>query len=214
MAALIDHACLRANAVQADIDALCNEAIKYKFKAVSVNSAWTAYCAQRLAKSDVLIAPVVGFPLGATTAHLKVEEAKEAMRNGANELDMVINIGALKSGFPAFVEKEIAAVVRAAAPAGVKVILETAYLSDTEKIAVCEMAVKAEAAFVKTCTGFGPSGATVEDVQLLRRVCGTDIGVKAAGGVRSYRDAASLLEAGATRLGTSASITILNEMPE
>lgn len=213
MAQLIDHACLRADATQADIDQLCDEARRHRFKAVSVNSAWTAYCAKRLAASDVLIAPTIGFPLGATTAHMKVEEAKEALANGANELDVVINVGALKSGFPSFVAKEIEAVVHVATPASVKVILETAFLSDTEKIAVCQMAIQAGAAFVKTSTGFASSGAMTEDIELLRGVCGTDIGIKAAGGIRGYRDAAALLEAGASRLGTSASLAILQEMP-
>ena len=154
----------------------------------------------------------VGFPLGATTARVKVEEAREAVDNGATEIDMVINIGALKSGYGAFVEKEISAVVEAAGVAAVKVILETSCLTDDEKAAVCEMSVRAGAAYVKTSTGFAQGGATVEDVVLMRGVVGGRLGIKAAGGIRNCADALALIEAGATVLGTSAGIAIIGEL--
>ena len=213
LASLIDHTQVRAYATQVDIDELCDEAILHGFTAVAVNPAWTSYCTRRLAESPVKICVCVGFPLGTTTAHIKVEETKEAIQNGAHEIDMVINIGALKSGFPKFVEREILAVVKAAQGRPVKAILETGYLSDEEKVAVSEMGLRSGAAFVKTCTGFGKVGATVDDVRLLRQIVGDAMGVKAAGGIRTYRDAIRMLEAGATRIGTSASVDILSEMP-
>lgn len=212
LAAMIDHTMLRAYATQVDIDELCDEAVQYGFAAVSINPVWTSYCAKRLAQSPVGVNATIGFPLGANTAHVKVEEAREAVKNGAAELDMVINIGALKSGFPKYVEREIAAVVKAVAPVPVKVILETSYLSDEEKVAVCEMAVRCEAAYVKTATGYGAAGAQPEDVRLMRQVVGEHCGVKAAGGIRTYRDAITLLEAGANRLGTSASVDIIGDV--
>lgn len=213
LARIIDHTSLRAYATQIDIAELCDEAAAHGFAAVTVNPAWTAYCAKRLAGTGVRVNATVGFPLGANAARIKLEEARDALRNGADELDMVINVGALKSGFPEFVEKEIAAIVRAAAGKPVKVILETSYLNDEEKAAVCTMSVRAGAAFVKTSTGYGKSGATVADVKLMRSVVGDRLGVKAAGGIRSYRDAIALVEAGATRLGTSAGLKILSEAP-
>jgi len=213
LARMIDHTQVRAHATQNDITRLCDEAVRFRFASVSVNPVWTSYCAKRLAGAPVGINACVGFPLGATTAHIKVEEAREAIRNGATEIDMVINIGALKSGFPSFVQREIAAVVRAANSVPVKVILEAGYLTTEEKIRVCEMSLRANAAFVKTATGFGRSGATLEDVALMRRVVGRRMGVKAAGGIRSFADAANMIEAGANRLGTSAGVTILQEMP-
>jgi len=151
--------------------------------------------------------------LGASTAQTKVAEAREAVKNGATELDMVINIGALRSGYPAFVEREIEAVVRAAGKAPVKVILETSYLTDQEKVAVCEMSVRAGAAFVKTSTGFGHGGATVEDVALMRKTVGNQIKIKASGGIRSYEEAVAFIEAGADRLGTSTGVNIVEEAP-
>ena len=212
LAGLIDHTQVRADASQRDITLLCDEAIRHGFASVSINPAWTSYCAKRLAGSGVTVNPCVGFPLGANTAHVKVEEAREAVRNGAGELDVVINIGALRSGFPDFVERELVAIVRAVKGTPVKVILETSYLSDEDKIRVCEMSVRAGAAFVKTCTGFGRHGATLEDVALMRRVVGRQIGVKAAGGIRTYRDTVNMLEAGANRIGTSSGVAILREM--
>lgn len=204
LARLIDHTQVRAYATQVDIAELCDEAVKYGFKNVTVNPVWTSYCVKRMRGRPVGVNPTIGFPLGANSAHVKLEEAREAIKLGAVELDMVINIGALKSGFPEFVEKEITAVVRAADQVPVKVILETSYLREEEKVLVCEMSVRAGAAFVKTSTGFGRHGATTADVSLLRDAVGGKIGVKAAGGIRSLRDALALIEAGATRIGTSA----------
>lgn len=214
LARLIDHTQVRAYATQVDIQELCDEAVELGFAAVTINPAWTSYCAKRLAGTRVGVNPTIGFPLGATTARIKVEETRECARLGATEVDVVINIGALKSGYPDYVEKEIAAVVKTARNMPVKVILETSYLTDKEKVAVCEMSVRAGAAFVKTSTGFGNGGATVADVALMKEVVAGRIGVKAAGGIRSYRDALALLDAGATRLGTSAALKILSECPE
>lgn len=211
LSAMIDHTQLRANATQADITRLCNEAKRFHFYSVSIHPVWVSYCAKQLAGTGIGINPTVGFPLGANTAHVKVEEAREAIKNGATELDMVINIGALKSGFPSFVEREIAAVVKVAGNVPVKVILETAYLTTEEKISVCEMAMRTGASYVKTSTGFAGVGATMEDVALMRKVVDRRLGVKAAGGIRAFRDAMNMIEAGASRLGTSASVHILDE---
>lgn len=214
LAGLIDHTLVRAYATQVDVTELCDEAERHGFAVVTVNPAWTSYCAKRLADTGVGVNPTIGFPLGASTAHVKVEEARDAVRNGATELDMVINIGALKSGFPDFVEREISAIVKAADGLPVKAILETGYLNNDEKRIACEIACRAGATHVKTSTGFAYVGATIEDVVLLRETVGPDFGVKAAGGIRSYRDVMALLEAGADRLGTSAGVRILAEAPE
>lgn len=214
LARVIDHTQVKAYATQVDIAELCDEAIANGFATVTVNPAWTSYCAKRLKGTGVGISPTIGFPLGANTARIKVAEARDAVRNGATELDMVINLGALKSGFPAFVEKEVSAVVKSASDIPVKVILETSYLSDEEKVTVCRISREAGAAYVKTSTGFGSAGATVADVSLMREVVGDKLGVKAAGGIRSFRDVIAMLEAGATRIGTSAGLKILAEMPD
>jgi deoxyribose-phosphate aldolase len=211
---LIDHTHVRAQATQHDIARLCGEAAEHRFASVCVNPAWTAYCAKLLARSSVRVCPTVGFPLGASTARIKVEEAREAVRGGAAELDMVINIGALKSGFPKYVEDEIAAVVKAVKPVPVKVILETCYLTAEEKVLACQMSVQAGAAFVKTSTGFANGGATLDDVALMRKTVGKRIGVKASGGIREYADAMRMIEAGANRLGTSAGPQIMEEAPD
>lgn len=214
VARLIDHTQLRAYATEVDIRELCEEALGHQFRAVSINPVWAAYCAKHLAGSNVAVNACIGFPLGAATAHVKVEEAKDAARNGANEIDMVINIGALKSGYGSFVEKEIAAVARAVRGLPLKVILETCYLTRDEKIAVCQMAGRAGAAYVKTSTGFGSAGATIDDVQLMRQVVGEHLGIKAAGGIRTYDDLLAMIEAGATCIGTSAGPSILEEVDE
>lgn len=211
---MIDHTELHAYATLVDIEELCDEAVEWGFASVSINSAWTSYCARRLKDTDVIVDTVVGFPLGANTPHTKIEEAREAVKNGATEIDAVINVGALKSGYGDFVEQEIGALVRAVKDVPLKVILETSYLTTEEKVAVCEMSVRAGAAFVKTSTGFGLGGATVEDVQLMRKVVGDAIGVKAAGGIRTYGQAVAMIEAGATRLGTSAGVAILADAPK
>lgn len=214
LAQLIDHTQLRAYATEEDVRELCDEAALHGFAAVAINPVWTTFCAKRLAGSDVAVAACIGFPLGANTARIKIAEAEDAVRNGATELDMVINVGALKSGYPSFVEKEIAAVVKAAKHVPVKVILENSYLSDDEKVAVCEMCLRSGAAYVKTATGYGNYGSKVEDVKLMKSVVGDKLGIKAAGGIRTYRDVMVMLEAGATRIGTSGAVGILDEVPE
>ncbi|NUM54700.1 MAG: deoxyribose-phosphate aldolase [Candidatus Hydrogenedentes bacterium] len=213
LAKRIDHTILRADATQTDIADLCDEAMQFGFAAVSINPAWVSFCAKRLNGSGIHVNSTIGFPLGANTAAVKVAEARDAVKNGATELDMVINIGALKSGYADFVEREIAAVVKSAEGVPVKVILETSLLTTDEKILVCEMASRAGAAFVKTSTGFGRAGATTDDVALMRQVVGPKLGVKAAGGIRTYADAIAMITAGADRIGTSSGVAILKEMP-
>ncbi len=214
LAKTIDHTQLRAYATQVDIAELCDEAVEYGFAAVSINPAWTSYCSKRLAGSNVAVCPTIGFPLGANTANVKVEEAREAVSKGATELDMVINIGALKSGFTNYVEKEIAAIVEAVKGVPVKVILETSYLTQIEKVAVCEISLMSRAAYVKTSTGYGQGGATVEDVELMRGVVGGELGVKAAGGIRDLASVIAMLKAGASRIGTSTGVNIMEEAGE
>lgn len=212
MARIIDHTQLKAYATEADMRELCVEAAREGFAAVSVNGVWVSFCAKQLAGSNVGVNACIGFPLGANTATIKVEEARDAVRNGATEIDMVINIGALKSGYPNFVGREIAAVVKAVKGVPVKVILEMSYLSEAEKVTGCNLALQAGAAYVKTATGYGQGGATIEDVRLMKSIVGDRMGIKAAGGIRSFRDAMLMVEAGATRLGTSAGVGILDEI--
>lgn len=212
-ARLIDHTLLKASATQHDLARLCEEACRFGFAAVSVNPVWVPFCAARLKGTPVGVDACVGFPLGANTAAVKQQEAAEAVANGATEIDMVINIGALRSGYADYVKKEIAAVVRAARNVPVKVILETGYLTIEEIVRVCEMSMETRAAYVKTSTGFGERGAAVEDVRIMRSVVGDQMGVKAAGGIRTYAAALSMIQAGANRIGTSAGIPILQEMP-
>lgn len=213
LARYIDHTLLKPDATEDDIKILCQEAVENHFYAVSVNPFWAKLCAQLLKGTGVIVDVCIGFPLGATTPQVKLAEALEAKQNGAQEIDMVINIGALKSGFSAYVEREIATVVQSVAPIPVKVILETSLLTTEEKIAVCEMAIRSGAAFVKTSTGYGIRGATVEDVQLLRKCVGNLLGVKAAGGIRTYGEAIAMIEAGANRIGTSTGLSILQDAP-
>lgn len=214
LARMIDHTQLRPYATLEDFKTLCREAVEHSFATVSVNPAWVSYCAKQLMDTRIGVDVCIGFPLGATTATVKVEEAKEAVRNGANEVDMVINIGALKSGYASFVEREIAAIVKAVKGVPVKVILETSYLSENEKVVVCQMSQRAGAAFVKTSTGYGQGGATVEDIALMKQVVGNMLGIKAAGGIRTYGHAIKMIEAGATRIGTSAGVEILQDAAE
>lgn len=209
IARLIDHTLLKANATQEEIVKLCDEAKKYGFASVCVNPAYVSLCKQLLKDSNVKVCTVIGFPLGATTPTVKAIEAKEAIANGADEVDMVINIGALKSGNYQLVLDDIKAVREATRGKILKVIIETAYLTKEEKIKACELAKEAGADFVKTSTGFGPSGATAEDVALMRFVVGPRIGVKASGGIRSFEDAVKMIQAGATRIGASASVAIV-----
>ena len=210
LAGMIDHTLLRPEATPHQIRGLCAEAIEHGFAAVCVGGAWVALASDLLAGTDVAVDAVAGFPLGTASSRSKAFEAADAVRSGATEVDVVINVGALKAGENSLVRDEIAEVVRAGAGAGVKVILETALLSDPEKVRACELARDAGAAFVKTSTGFGPGGATVEDVALLRRTVGAELGVKAAGGIRTRAQAVTMIRAGANRLGTSSSVRIVS----
>lgn len=208
---LIDHTMLKAVATYDDIEKLCSEARFHNFKSVCVNPSNVALASNFLEGSDVLVCTVIGFPLGANTTDVKVLETIDAIKNGADEIDMVINIGKAKEHDYQYIENEIKLVVAAAGDKTVKVIIETCYLTDDEKVACCEVAKKAEADFVKTSTGFGTAGATKEDIALMRRTVGPEMGVKASGGVRNYEDLLSMVEAGATRIGASAGITIMEE---
>lgn len=211
LASFIDHTVLRPDASRADIEKLCAEARDNGFATVCVQPWWVPLCADLLHGSGVRVCTVIGFPHGMNRAETKCFEARRAVEDGATELDMVINVGALKSKDFAAVERDIRAVVECAQPrATVKVILENAYLTDEEKAEGCALAKAAGAHYVKTSTGFGPGGATVEDVALMRRVVGPDMGVKAAGGIRDAAIARRMVEAGATRIGASASVQIVH----
>ncbi len=209
VAAMIDHTLLKPDATPEDLRKLCEEAKQYRFASVCVNSANVARCRALLAGHPVMVCAVVGFPLGAMSSGAKAFEAREAVRNGAAEIDMVMNIGALKAGDFSLVQEDISRVVAAARPARVKVILETGMLDDEEKVAACTLSKLAGAHFVKTSTGFGKGGATVEDIALMRRVVGGEMGVKASGGIRDASDAQRMLQAGANRIGASASVAIV-----
>jgi len=209
MAKLIDHTLLKPEATRDDVVKLCEEARKYRFASVCVNTTWVPLCKSMLAGTDVIVCAVVGFPLGAMSPTAKAYEAREAVRQGAREIDMVINIGALKSRDYETVFEDICRVVKSSAPAGVKVILETSALTQEEKIIAISLSKLAGAAFVKTSTGFGKGGATVEDVQLMRKLVGDELGVKASGGVRTVEDAVKMAQAGANRIGASASVAIV-----
>ncbi|CAM4080706.1 2-deoxyribose-5-phosphate aldolase [Streptococcus penaeicida] len=206
----IDHTLLKADSVKDQIDQLLQEAKEFDFASVCVNPSWVSYCAKELTGTDVKVCTVVGFPLGATTSETKSFETKNAIANGADEIDMVINIGALKQGDFETVEKDIKAVVDASGDKLVKVIIEACLLTDEQKVKACTLVVNAGADFVKTSTGFSTGGATVSDVKLMRQTVGPDIGVKAAGGARSLEDALAFIEAGATRIGTSSGVKIIN----
>lgn len=205
----IDHTLLKADASQEQIETLIEEAKKYDFASVCVNPTWVNFAAQALKATDVKVCTVIGFPLGANTPELKAFETSDAIQNGADEVDMVINIGALKSRNFDLVERDIRAVVEAAKGTLVKVIIETCLLTDDEKVKACQIAQKAGADFVKTSTGFSTGGATVEDVALMRKTVGPDMGVKASGGARSYEDALAFIKAGATRIGASSGVAIM-----
>ncbi|HOO76977.1 MAG TPA: deoxyribose-phosphate aldolase [bacterium] len=207
---MIDHTLLKATATEEQIRQLCREAAEYGFASVCINPAWVELCAKLLRRSEVKVCTVIGFPLGANTSRTKAFEARNAIENGAAEVDMVMNIGAMKSGRSDWVLKDIQAVVRASRPnILVKVIIETCYLTDEEKVKACELSKQAGADFVKTSTGFGTGGATAADVALMRKVVGTALGVKASGGVRDFDDAQTMMKAGASRLGASASLKII-----
>lgn len=207
----IDHTILKADATKEQVEQLIVEAKKYEFASVCINPFWVHLATEELKDSPVEVCTVIGFPLGANTTATKAFEARDAVANGADEVDMVINIGALKSKEYGIVKNDIEEVVKASKPALVKVIIETALLTDEEKVKACELAVEAGADFVKTSTGFSTAGAKLEDIRLMRETVGPEIGVKASGGIHSYEDAVALIEAGATRLGASASIKIIGE---
>ena len=213
VASMIDHTLLKPDATRTDVETLCREAAEYGFASVCVNPTWVAECARRLRASPVKVCSVVGFPLGATTPDTKHYETRRALFDGAHEIDMVINIGALKSGELRLTERDIEAVAAPCRETGAisKVIIEAALLTDDEKITACTLARAAGADFVKTSTGFGPGGATAADVALMRRVVGAEMGVKAAGGVRDLEGLKAMVAAGATRIGASAGVRIVQE---
>lgn len=213
IAKMIDHTLLKADASQDQIAQLCYEARKYGFAAVCVNPTNVKLCTELLKGTPVAVCTVVGFPLGATPPEVKAYEAQQAIDDGATEVDMVINVGALKSKDYALVERDIATVARTCHAGGaiLKVIIEAALLNDEEKVIACQLSKAAGAEYVKTSTGFGPGGATVHDVALMRRAVGPQMGVKAAGGIKSYEDARALVVAGATRIGASAGIKIVEQ---
>jgi len=212
-ASLIDHTLLKPEASQSDIKKLCDEAAQYGFASVCVNPTWVKKASEFLKGTNVPVCTVIGFPLGATISDVKAYETRRAIFNGAREVDMVINIGALKSGDDCAVEDDIRAVVEAAHENGIlcKVIIETALLTDEEKVRACLASKNAGADFVKTSTGFAKGGATVADISLMRRVVGKDLGVKASGGVKGIEDAKAMVEAGATRIGASVGVKIAQE---
>ena len=206
----MDHTVLKADTTRETVKRFCDEARQYHFASVCVNPCHVAYVHEQLKGSGVKTCCVIGFPLGANTTHIKAEEAREAVQNGAEEVDMVINIGALKDGEYEYVRSDIRAVVEAAHPAAaVKVIIETSALTDEEKKKACELAMEAEADFVKTSTGFGSGGATVEDVRLMKAVVGSRMAVKASTGINNRAICDAMLEAGAVRMGTSKGIRIV-----
>lgn len=207
----IDHTLLKQDSTQAQLEKLCAEALQYSFATVCVQPIWVPLCANLLKGSPVKVCTVIGFPLGANTSATKAFETSQALADGAEEIDMVINIGALKDGKRDVVKHDIEAVVKAAKGHTVKVIIETCLLSREEKIAACEIVVAAGAHFVKTSTGFSTAGATVEDVKLMKSVVGNRCKVKAAGGVRSYADLMAMLDAGADRIGTSAGVALMTQ---
>ena len=210
LASLIDHTLLKPGATAAEIERLCREALDYRFASVCVNGCWASRCRPLLAGSGVKLCCVVGFPLGAMAPAAKAFEAAQAVADGADEIDMVLNLGALKSGDPEAVERDIRGVVDAAQGRAVKVILETGLLDDAEKVLACRISQRAGAAFVKTSTGFAAgSAATAGDIALMRRAVGPDLGVKASGGVRTRADAELMVASGASRIGTSAGIAIV-----
>lgn len=213
LANMVDHTLLKADAQKAGFEKLCQEADDYGFKMVAINSAPVSLCRELLKESPVHVGAAIGFPLGQTTIATKVFEVTDAIKNGADEIDYVINIGELKEGNLAYIEQEMKEIVVVCQAENIlsKVILENCYLTDEEKIAVCEIAKRVKPTFVKTSTGFGTGGATVDDVKLMKEVVGADVKVKAAGGIRDFSTAKAMVEAGAERLGTSSGIQIVNE---
>jgi deoxyribose-phosphate aldolase len=211
LARYIDHTLLKPDATAADIDRLCAEAVEHRFASVCINPTWVPRAVANLRGTGIPVASVIGFPFGATMSEIKAHEARTVMRSGAREIDMVINIGALKSGLHDEVRADIAAVSDACHESGAlnKVIIETALLTDREKVIACQLAVRAKADFVKTSTGYGGGGATVFDVALMREAVGPKLGVKASGGIRTRDDVQEMIAAGATRIGASAGVKIV-----
>jgi deoxyribose-phosphate aldolase len=209
LASMIDHTLLKAEATRPQIEKLCAEAAEYRFASVCVNPSWVPLCKQLLQGTPVKVCTVIGFPLGSTGTAAKAAEARAAVADGADELDMVINIGRLLDGDGDYVAEDVRGVVGAANARLVKSIIEICYLSDEQIVAACKLAVRAGAGFVKTSTGFGSGGATVEAVRLMRRTVGPDIGVKASGGIRTRKDALAMVNAGASRIGASAGVAIV-----
>jgi deoxyribose-phosphate aldolase len=210
LAGYIDHTLLKPEAIESQFVQLCDEAVKYKFKSVCVNSSWVPFVAKKLRGTGIIICSVIGFPLGGMDTRSKAFEARSAIASGATELDMVLNVGALKSGNLKLVEEDIRAIKRACRSTTLlKVILETGLLTDAEKIIACEISKKAGADFVKTSTGFAGSGATVQDISLMRRIVGPQMGVKASGGIKTFDQAIALIHAGASRLGCGASVAVV-----
>lgn len=213
LAKMIDHTILKAEATDAEVEKLCTEALKYNFASVCVNPSMVKKASKLLKNSNIGVCTVIGFPLGANTTEVKAFETKNAIENGAAEVDMVINIGKLKEGNLEYVKNDIESVVNATSgKALTKVIIETCILTDEEKIKVCKIAKEAGADFVKTSTGFSNAGATAKDIKLMRKTVGKELGVKASGGIRTLKDAMIMIENGATRIGTSASISICEEI--
>lgn len=210
VARFIDHTALKPNTTEDQIRKLCAEAKEHGFASVCVNPTWVKLCSDLLAGTDVKVCTVIGFPLGANLPELKAYEAKLAVEQGAGEVDMVLNVGALKSGNIELVERDIRTVRNAVPTATLKVIIETCLLTDDEKVVACQLSQKAGADFVKTSTGFSTGGATVEDIRLMRNTVGPDMGVKASGGVKDFAGAQAMIEAGATRLGCSAGVAIMS----
>ena len=210
LAKYIDHTLLKPEATEQQIIKLCEEAATFHFASVCVNPCWVKLCSEKLVGTDVMVCTVAGFPLGANTTCLKVDEAVRAVQDGAQEIDMVLNIGRLKSGYLDKIYDEVHRVVEAVRPAQVKVIIETCLLTEEEKITACVIAREAGAHFVKTSTGFNKAGATVQDVALMRQVVGDTMGVKAAGGIRDYETAVAMIKAGANRIGASSSVAIVS----
>ncbi|HEM3611468.1 TPA: deoxyribose-phosphate aldolase [Streptococcus suis] len=206
----IDHTILKPETTQEQVEKILAEAKEYDFASVCVNPTWVALAAESLKDSDVKVCTVIGFPLGANTPAVKAFETKDAISNGADEIDMVINIGALKTGNYDLVLEDIKAVVEASGDKLVKVIIEACLLTDDEKVKACQLSQEAGADYVKTSTGFSTGGATVTDVALMRKTVGPDMGVKASGGARSYEDAIAFIEAGASRIGASSGVAIMN----
>ena len=206
----IDHTILKPETTQEQVEKILSEAKEYDFASVCVNPTWVSLAAESLKDSDVKVCTVIGFPLGANTSAVKAFETEDAIANGADEIDMVINIGALKAGNDALVLDDIKAVVDASGDKLVKVIIEACLLTDDEKVRACQLSKEAGADYVKTSTGFSTGGATVADVALMRKTVGLDMGVKASGGARSYEDAIAFIEAGASRIGASSGVAIMN----